>query len=98
MDGVVVNSEPLHKKAYNKMFDTIGIDVSNKLYESFTGKSTYNICKTLCSKFDLKNNPQELVGLKREYFKYIFQNDKNLDLIDGVRDIIEDYYANLEDH
>ena len=94
MDGVIVNSEPLHKKAYSKMFDTIGIDVSNKLYESFTGKSTYSICKTLCPKFDLKNNPQELVDLKREYFKYIFQNDKDLGLIDGVRDIIEDYYAN----
>jgi len=94
MDGVIVNSEPLHKKAYNEMFKTVGINVPAKLYESFTGQSTFSICKTLCSKFDLKNNPQELVNLKRKFFKYIFENDKELDLIDGVRDIIEDYHKN----
>lgn len=94
MDGIIVNSEPLHKKAYNEMFKTVGINVPAELYESFTGQSTFSICKTLCSKFDLKNNPQELVNLKRQFFKYIFENDKELDLIDGVRDIIEDYHKN----
>ena len=94
MDGVIVNSEPLHKKAYNEMFKTVGINVPAELYESFTGQSTFSICKTLCSKFDLKNNPQDLVNLKRQFFKYIFKNDKELDLIDGVRDIIEDYHKN----
>ena len=69
MDGVIVNSEPLHRKAYNEMFKTVGIDVSNKLYESFTGQSTFSICKTLCKSFNLKNHPQELVNLKRQYFK-----------------------------
>jgi len=94
MDGVIVNSEPLHKKAYNEMFNAVGIDVSNEMYESFTGKSTISICKTLCSKFNLQNNPQELVNLKRHYFKFIFENDANFSLIDGVHDIIQDYYKN----
>lgn len=94
MDGVIVNSEPLHKKAYSNMFSAVGIKVSNELYESFTGQSTYSICKTLCSKYNLQNTPQELVNLKRQFFKYIFENDENLDLIDGVRDIIVDYHKN----
>ncbi len=94
MDGVIVNSEPLHKKAYSQMFKTVGIDVSSELYESFTGKSTYSICKTLCKKFSLKNNPQELVNLKRKYFKFIFENDDDLSLIEGVHDAIEDYHKN----
>ncbi|MCK0109836.1 HAD family phosphatase [Flavobacteriaceae bacterium S0825] len=94
MDGVIVNSEPLHRKAYNEMFKTVGIDVSNQLYESFTGKSTFSICKTLCKSFNLKNHPQELVNLKRQYFKYIFENDSDLSLIEGVQDLIQDYYNN----
>ena len=94
MDGVIVNSEPLHKKAYNQMFKTVGIDVSNELYESFTGKSTYSICKTLCKSFGLKSNPQKLVKLKRKYFKSIFENDDELSLIDGVHYAIEDFYKN----
>lgn len=94
MDGVIVNSEPLHRKAYNEMFTTIGINVSNELYETFTGQSTFSICKTLCKKFNLEEHPQELVNLKRQYFKYIFENDDDLSLIDGVQDIIDDYYSN----
>ena len=38
MDGVIVDTEPLHKKAYYKMFDDLGIDVSDDFYTSFTGK------------------------------------------------------------
>ena len=53
MDGVIVDSEPLHKKAYYKMFNDVGIDVSETLFESFTGQSTLKICKTLCKEFYL---------------------------------------------
>ncbi|MDG1031137.1 MAG: HAD hydrolase-like protein, partial [Flavobacteriaceae bacterium] len=34
MDGVIVNSEPLHHLAYKKMFKEFQLDVSNSLYES----------------------------------------------------------------
>ena len=94
MDGVIVDSEPLHKKAYFNMFKDIGIDVSEKLFESFTGQSTLKICRSLCKDFSLTNPPQELVDLKRKHFKYIFENDKDFKLIDGVLDIINDYTNN----
>jgi phosphoglycolate phosphatase-like HAD superfamily hydrolase len=42
MDGVIVDTEPLHKKAYYMMFDTYNIEMTDSLYESFTGKSTKN--------------------------------------------------------
>ena len=56
MDGVIVDSEPLHKKAYYKMFNDVEIDVSERLFESFTGQSTLKICKTLCHYFSLSNS------------------------------------------
>jgi beta-phosphoglucomutase-like phosphatase (HAD superfamily) len=94
MDGVIVDSEPLHKKAYYKMFDDVGIDVSETLFESFTGQSTLKICKTLCDDFSLPNPPQYLVNLKRKHFKYIFENDTDFKLIEGVLDLIKDYIKN----
>ena len=54
MDGVIVNSEPLHRKAYFDMFEEFNLDVSNGLYESFTGKSTSTICKELCEIFQVQ--------------------------------------------
>jgi beta-phosphoglucomutase len=92
MDGVIVDTEPLHHKAYYLMFDEVGIDVSPELYQSFTGQSTLNICKRLCDHFSLSEKPKTLVQLKRKYFKYIFENDPSLQLIDGVLDIIKEYY------
>ncbi len=94
MDGVIVNSEPLHKKAYYKMFKDFKLNVSKSLYESFTGKSTYSICEQLCFKFNLSIPPDELVDSKRKHFKYIFENDKSFKMIDGAFDLIKDYYKN----
>lgn len=94
MDGVIVDTEPLHHKAYFKMFNKVNIDVSEELYQSFTGQSTINICKFLCSNFKLNNTPEELVLLKRKAFKDLFFNDPDLELIEGVRNLIEDYYKN----
>ena len=94
MDGVLVNSEPLHKKAYYNMFKDFKLDVSESLYESFTGKSTYSICEQLCLKFNLSITPYELVNSKRKHFKYIFENDKSFKMIDGAFELIKDYYKN----
>ncbi|WP_350293670.1 HAD family phosphatase [uncultured Croceitalea sp.] len=94
MDGVIIDSEPLHQKAYYGMFKEVGITVSDALYESFTGKATLQICKQLVQEFQLKQAPQELVNIKRGIFKHLFLNDPDLDLIADVRELIEDYYNN----
>ncbi|TBN06756.1 HAD family hydrolase [Hyunsoonleella flava] len=94
MDGVIIDSEPMHHKAYHDMFDEVGIDVSTDLYESFTGQSTLNICRRLCDQFHLDETPEALVSLKRKHYKQFFDTDSNLGLIDGVLDLIKNYYDN----
>ncbi|MEO9474039.1 MAG: HAD family phosphatase [Cyclobacteriaceae bacterium] len=94
MDGVIIDSEPLHYKAYHQMFDEVGVTVSAELYDSLTGKSTINLCKQIKEHFGLNHSPEELAAIKRRYYNVIFENDKTFDLIDGVRDLIENYYAN----
>jgi len=94
MDGVIIDSEPLHRKAYFAMFKEVGITVSNELFESFTGQATLHICKQLVHHFKLNDSPEALVAIKRRYFKELFFNDPELDLIAGVRNLIKDYHAN----
>jgi HAD superfamily hydrolase (TIGR01509 family) len=94
MDGVIVDTEPLHCKAYYQMFGAVNIDVSDKLYASFTGQSTISICRKLCTEFNLIESPETLVALKRKFFKNIFETDEDLHLIDGVLDLIKDYHNN----
>ncbi len=94
MDGVIVDTEPLHHSAYHQMFNDVNIEVSDDLYASFTGQSTYSICKQLVSHFNLPLTPHTLVDIKRDRFKYLFENDKSLALIDGVLDLIKEYHSN----
>ena len=92
MDGVIVDSEPLHKKAYQKMFTDYQLSVSESLYESFTGQATLPICERLCEHFSLAVPPEELVAAKRKYFKALFESDNGLSLIKGVLECIQEYH------
>lgn len=94
MDGVIIDSEVLHHSAYHKMFKDVNANVSDALYESFTGQSTLNVCKQVCEHFKLEESPETLVALKRKHYEYIFENDKTFDLIEGVLSLIQDYHKN----
>ncbi|WP_034058070.1 HAD family hydrolase [Lacinutrix jangbogonensis] len=94
MDGVIVDTEPLHKKAYFLMFDAFNIEVTNALYESFTGQSTINVCRKLCDIFKLEATPEALMHSKRKIFTNLFHSDPSLKLIDGVLELIKDYSSN----
>lgn len=92
MDGVIVDSEPLHRRAYHSMFQKIGISVSEDLYHSLTGKSTLNLCKELKDRFNLPHTPESLMAIKRGYFDHLFEADESFDLIPGVLNLIQDYH------
>ncbi len=94
MDGVIVDTEPLHHKAYFRMFYDRNLDVSDAMYHSFTGQSTLRVCQQLCEHFKLAVNPQELVLHKRIIFQELFKKDPELALITGALDRIEEYYEN----
>ena len=93
MDGVIVDTEPLHHKAYHRMFADMNIEVSSALYESFTGQATLSICKKLVVEFRLSESPQYLVDLKRKHFHDLFENDTDLSLLDGVLRLIKEYHS-----
>lgn len=94
MDGVIVDTEPLHRKAYFQMFQTVGVEVSDELYATFAGASTRKVCQTVIDQFGLNRTFEELQNVKRSYFKDLFYNDLEFDLIPGVRNLIEHYHEN----
>ncbi len=94
MDGVIVDTEPLHRKAYFKTFNDLGIIVSEEFYSTFTGNSTQKVCEKLIEHFNLKMTWQELAEIKRKYFKVLFDTDPDFDLLPGVKDLIIHYFEN----
>ena len=92
MDGVIIDSEEIHKKAYYETYKYLGVNVSEGLYKSFTGSSTINAFQRLVAHFNLDNNPEDLVIYKRERYVNYFENDPTLSLVSGVEELIKYLY------
>ncbi|WP_309612951.1 HAD family hydrolase [Flavobacterium sp.] len=94
MDGVIVDTEPVHHYAYNQHFTQLNIDVSPEMYASFTGNSTKNIFERLKLQFKLSEEVNALVETKRNLFNDAFDSKEDLYLLDGVEDLIKDLHSN----
>ena len=94
MDGVIVDTEPVHHYAYNEHFRQLNIDVSPEMYASFTGNSTKNIFERLKLQFKLSEEVNALVETKRNLFNDAFDSKDDLYLLDGVEDLIKDLHSN----
>jgi HAD superfamily hydrolase (TIGR01509 family) len=94
MDGVIVDTEPVHHFAYQKHFKQLNIDVSPEMYASFTGNSTKNIYERLKGIYNLEADIQSLVETKRTLFNDAFDSKEDLYLLDGVEDLIKELHQN----
>ncbi len=94
MDGVIVDTEPVHHYAYNEHFRQLKIDVSPELYASFTGNSTKNIFERLKLQFNLPEEVKALVETKRNLFNEAFDSKEDLYLLEGVEDLIKVLHRN----
>lgn len=94
MDGVIVDTEPVHHHAYTLHFEELNIEVDDKMYNSFIGSSTKNIYKYIKEYFQLPHSVEELISRKRKLFNTAFEEASHLKLIDGVLDLIKDLHQN----
>ena len=94
MDGVIVDTEPVHHYAYNQHFKKLNIEVTPEMYASFTGNSTKNIFERLKIQFNLAEEVNELIETKRKLFNDAFDSKEDLYLLDGVEGLIKDLYDN----
>ena len=90
MDGVIIDTEPLHHHAFFAEFVELGIAVSAAEYATFLGKSTRNVFQVLRQRYGLAPEVEAMVDRKRELFNQAFDDDAALDLLPGVRTLIED--------
>ncbi|BDB53202.1 HAD family hydrolase [Flavobacterium ammonificans] len=94
MDGVIVDTEPVHRYAYFKQFEELNIEVTEAMYTSFTGFSTRNTFQTLKEQFQLEQEVEDLIQRKRSIFNDAFDTKEDLELLEGVRALIEDLHQN----
>ena len=94
MDGVIVDTEPVHHYAYFQHFDELNIKVSEELFTTYMGNSTRNTFQKLKQSFDLEHDVEELILRKRTLFNDAFDKKEDLFLLDGVENLIKDLFDN----
>jgi len=94
MDGVIVDTEPVHHYAYFKLFKELNIEVSEKIYTSFTGNSTRNTFQKLKNLFFIEEEVEDLIQRKRALFNDAFDTKEDLYLLEGVKKLILDLHTN----
>lgn len=92
MDGVIVDTEPVHHYAYFQHFQQLNIEVSDELYRTFTGNSTRNVFQKIKEMFNLPHEVEDLIQTKRSLFNDAFDTKEDLYLIEGVEDLIKDLH------
>ena len=92
MDGVLVNSEPLHHQVCKVQFENLNIEVSDEMFATFTGNSNKMIYQKLKNHFDLQSDIEELIVEKNRLFIEAFHNDATHNLIEGVKGLIIELY------
>lgn len=94
MDGVIVDTEPVHRYAYFQHFDELNIPVTEEMFTSFTGNSTRNVFQRIKTIFNLEDEVEDLIQRKRAIFNDAFDYKEDLELLEGVEKLIKDLHQN----
>lgn len=92
MDGVIVDTEPLHYEVSLIQFKDLGIELSPELYSTFTGNSNKNIYQKIKQRFELSNSLEDLVSTKNALFTEAFRSNSDLELLPGVMNLITELH------
>lgn len=94
MDGVLVDTEPVHYDVSLLQFKDLDIEISDEMYHTFTGNSNKMIYQKIKNRFQLAHEIEDLIEAKNKLFLEAFDKKEDLYLMPGVKDLIIDLYAN----
>jgi HAD superfamily hydrolase (TIGR01509 family) len=94
MDGVIVDTEPIHSYAYFQHFSELKIDITKEMFTAFMGSSTRNTFQKLKEMYPIEAGVEELIQRKRTLFNDAFDTKEDLFLIDGVEKLIKELHSN----
>jgi HAD superfamily hydrolase (TIGR01509 family) len=88
MDGVLIDSEPIHEKAEMEICREFGMDVPKKEWDKFRGKKLEDIFSYASRKYGKGDEPIEKM-IEKKIERYLFYALREMQLIDGVSEFLE---------
>lgn len=92
MDGVIVDSEPVHQRLEWEMYASLGLTISEEEHKSYIGTSSVDMWTMIGEKHHLTKTPEELLVIgRRQYWAALDNGD--VPLVHGVKDIITKFHS-----
>jgi len=89
MDGVIIDSEPMHFKVDKKLLRMAGLEVDKNFLNRYVGVSNPEMFADIREKFNISLSINELLDLKQKFLLEAL-NETKLTAIDGVEKLILD--------
>lgn len=90
MDGVIIDSEPIHMEIQHNLFAQFGISLTQDEYLSYIGRSSKNMWEELIRKFQLKVTLEEVLALDKQLYHQKLRSIPGLKAISGVDELIRE--------
>jgi HAD superfamily hydrolase (TIGR01509 family) len=88
MDGVILDSEPIHKKILMNLFRKMDLQINDCDYEEFLGLGLHKMWNLISLRFDLNQTIEELVIISNREIYDCFLKIRNLEPQTGLTDFI----------
>ena len=90
MDGVIIDSEPMHLAIEKSIFKELGIHVTEEEHNSYIGTTSYYMWDLVKKKYGLIDEVSYLVENDRNlYLDYLDKNKNGIKPIHGVIDLLK---------
>jgi len=94
MDGVIVDSEPRHQKAFKEVFNEIGYgDTHGMDFDAYLGKSDKLLWEDFITKHQPTQTLQELLDWRQNRFIEIINREKPL--FEGIPELVTDLHSRM---
>src|SRR5262245_7571730 len=88
MDGVIVDSEPLHERAFREVFEEIGFAQNHGIdFPAYYGKSDLVVWRAFIARHRPPQSLEELLAQKEEKFAALLQREEPV--FKGVSELLE---------
>ena len=88
MDGVIIDSEPIHLEIQHQLLNKFNISLTPDEYQSFIGRSSKNMWQELIQRFQLPVALDEVLALDKIHYHQKLRSLPNLEAIPGVKPLI----------
>ncbi len=88
MDGVLVDTEPVHYQANKQIMSEFGYDFEYDYYKKFIGSTLAFMWEELTEKYDIKKPVDELCDMSRDYSNAIIEKE-GYPTIEGAVELVK---------